>query len=188
MYWSNIYFFGNSKQYKYSQSDVSENWKVLEQPKYTDNLAFSILIIIGKYFRRAIFWFSHLVTLNTLSISHSPGPLAAGPIHVRNAENMESLPPMNRRGIGRSIWNCSKSKPKSACWFMITWKFKVCLKLLQWVLKLIVLLRISKKVNIWSVQKILSVSISVFSAWNPPQFCSVNFSGRALIIILQLLF
>ena len=90
--------------------------------KITDNLAFSILIIIGK--SSESHWkmlsvdmvsfisvydarFSDallpnvlkrkLVTLNTLSVSHSPRPLPTGPIHVRNAEKMESLPPMDQR-------------------------------------------------------------------------------------------
>ena len=72
-----------------SKSPV-KRWKVLARRKYAS--------VFGFYYNQYIFvmpGFFNFLTLalltlnNTLSISHSPRPLAAGPI--RNSEVMESL-------------------------------------------------------------------------------------------------
>ena len=77
---------------------ASKNWEVPARGKYTDNFVFFYF-----HYNRYLFVVqghpnvltSDLVALNnTLSISHSPHPLAAGP--VRNAENTESLLDIHR--------------------------------------------------------------------------------------------
>ena len=84
---------------------VSKNWEVLAQRKYTDNGVFDLnynwYIFVSQELPN--FLSRDLVTLNnTLSISHSPRPLAAGTI--QNAKIMESLLRMQQKKSIPSVW------------------------------------------------------------------------------------